>query len=148
MKRQTKKELKHRIKNAKSRHKKEIKNILTQYKNSGDNTIDIINSIYVRKIYYKVTWQNIKRDGLFKFFWGKFLAERRYYYYTSLGRPANLTAPKFKLPISAYNDDSFNVQTFSNHILEELNRVGEELIKTEAKIEQNAKTAKENRTRS
>jgi len=76
----TKEDYKIKLEELKRDYSQKLRSLKRDYENSGVDYQDVINSIYVRKIFYKVTLKNIKRDGIIKFFWNKFLTERKYFY--------------------------------------------------------------------
>jgi len=129
MKRMTRKYYYERAKQIKKDAKERLNNLRREYKSSGEQDDDAVNSIYVRKVYYAITKKNIKRDGLWKFFLGKFLAERRYYYYKSIRKPANLECKWYWPKVSDYDiKHAINTQAFCKDVLNKLHAAGEELF--------------------
>lgn len=131
MKRMTRLEYKYERAVIRQQAAKELYDLKLKYKRSGFNSDDDLNSIYVRSIYYKVTIKNIKRDGFIKFFVGKFLAERRYLYYRSIRRPANLACtwywPEVPPNIGKYAFDGNTTKNQYYEVMAALAKAEEEL---------------------
>ena len=125
-KRTSKDQHKDNILRIKARYKKELKDLEKSYKNSGDNCPDIINSMYVRKVYYRVTYYNMKRLGFIRFFVEKIRAELRYRYCMSIGRPANLQSPWTWGHVCTL-DKGFDIAAFSRSVMLALKKAEEDL---------------------
>lgn len=119
-----KEEYQEQLKEIKENVKKDIKEIKKKYENSIHKWDDHINSLYVRKIYYKVTLKNIKRDGWFNFFWWKFLAERKYFYCKLKGRRANLKS-NWQMPDVIY-EERFDHKFDQKNVLAQLQKIVQE----------------------
>lgn len=143
MKRISKEQYKHKKRKLKEKYKKAHKLLKVDYRNSGDDCNDVLNSIYIRKIYYGITYHNLKRDGFLKFFWGKFLAERRYLYYTSINRPAKLECDKWYWPQVSFNTKLMDIEYLTRNVLVGLDECGNELVKRYEERERRLEAIKE-----
>lgn len=140
----TKQEYKDTVKYRKAEFKKDLEKLKLEYENSGDHALDAMNSIYARKIFYRITYKNIKRDGIIKFFWNKFLTERKYRFFKAINRPANLSTYPLNYPkMSEEYVNKFPVVGADNRrITKEAIIAGEKLLQKELKQEKITKKVK------
>jgi len=98
-------------------YKKAINELRFSYKNRGMTYATVLYHIYVRKIYFKVTLANIKRDGLARFIWRKLFSEVLYRYWLR-NRSKSITYPCYwkwpKGKVSLGNNEPIESITLRN----------------------------------